>query len=118
MKVICGMEKQNVDRRRWERYPVKIRTKITINQNGKSSLLHGEASDVSRGGLKLFIPRDLEPGFIVLMELSLPYHSQVMAIRGILRNRHGFNYGIEFVNPTQQEQDTIAKSCKALQLMQ
>ncbi|MGO8797011.1 MAG: PilZ domain-containing protein [Candidatus Sulfotelmatobacter sp.] len=112
------MQIQNAERRRWERYAIKIRTKITISRSGKSWSIYGEATDVSRGGLKLFIPRDLESGFTILMELSLPYQSQQMAIRGILRNRSGFSYGIEFVNPTPYEQDTIAKCCKALRLMQ
>jgi len=104
--------------RRWERYQVKIRTKITVNLNGETSCFHGEASDVSQGGLRLFMPRQLEPGIIVLMELSLPYNSQVMAIRGLIRNRSGFSYGVEFVSPTRYQQETIAQCCKALQLMQ
>ncbi|MFZ0420068.1 MAG: PilZ domain-containing protein [Candidatus Sulfotelmatobacter sp.] len=104
--------------RRWERYEVKIRTKITVNLNGETLCFHGEASDVSIGGLRLFMPRPLEPGIIVLMELSLPYNSQGMAIRGLIRNRNGFSYGVEFLNPTPYQQEVIAQSCKALQLLQ
>jgi len=105
------------EQRRWERYAVKIRTKITINRDGETSSFYGEATDVSRGGLKLFIPRDIETSRVILMELAFPYNSKPMVIRGIIRNRTGFNYGIEFMRVSAFEQDTIAQSCKALQLL-
>jgi hypothetical protein len=112
------MELKRPHQRRWERYAVKIRTKITVNQDGKTVSFHGEAGDVSQGGLRLFMPREMEPGVIILMELAIPYSSQLLAIRGLIRNRNGFSYGVEFINPTKHQQDTIAQSCKALQLMQ
>lgn len=112
------MEITRPQQRRWERFAVKIRTKITLNQQGETQSFFGEASDVSQGGLRLFMPREIETGVIVLMELSLPYNSQPLAVRGLIRNRSGFNYGVEFTNATKFQQDTIAQSCKALQLMQ
>ena len=112
------METTRPPQRRWERYQVKIRTKITVNTNGETLCFHGEASDVSQGGLRLFMPRDLEPGIIVLMEFSLPYNSRVMAIRGLVRNRSGFSYGVEFMNPTAYQRDTITQLCKTLQLLE
>lgn len=112
------MEKSRPQQRRWERYAVKIRTKITVNQNGQTQSFYGEANDVSQGGLRLFMPREVETGIILLLELSLPYNSQVLAVRGLIRNRSGFSYGVEFLNTTKHEQDTISQSCKALQLMQ
>jgi len=112
------METTRPQQRRWERYQVKIRTKITLNTNGETLCFYGEASDVSQGGLRLFMPRDLEPGIIVLMEFSLPYNSRVMAIRGLVRNRGGFSYGVEFMKPTAYQRDTITQLCKTLQLLQ
>ncbi len=104
--------------RRWERYQVKIRTKVTLNRNGETLSFHGEAADVSQGGLRLFMPRELEPGIILLLEFSLPYNSRVMAIRGLIRNRSGFSYGVEFMRPTVNQQQTMIQLCKTLQLLQ
>jgi hypothetical protein len=112
------MESTQPHRRRWERYQVKIRTKITLNAKGETLCFHGEASDVSQGGLRLFMPRDLESGIIVLLEFSLPYNSRAMAIRGLIRNRSGFSYGIEFLHPTVYQQETLTQLCKTLQLLQ
>jgi len=104
--------------RRWERYQVKIRTRITLNLNGDTLSFSGEASDVSQGGLSLFIPRELEPGTALRMEFSLPYTSRAMVIRGIVRSRHEFTYGVEFIGATQHQQQTIAQVCKTLQILQ
>jgi len=105
------------DLRRWERYRIKVRAKITLNLNGATSSFFGEASDVSQGGLSLFLPRELEPGVAILMELTFPYNSRRMAIRGLIRNRHGFTYGVEFISPSSYQLQTIAGVCKALQLL-
>ncbi len=112
------MESNELQKRRWERHPVNIRIKITLSLNGESSCFHGEASDVSQGGLRLFMPRPLDPGVIILMEFSLPYNSRAMAIRGLIRNRSGFSYGVEFMNPTVYQRETISQLCKTLQLLQ
>ena len=110
------MDTTQPQQRRWERYQVKIRTKVTLNKEGETSSFHGEASDVSQGGLRLFLPRELDPGIIVLLEFPLPYNSRVMAIRGLVRNRSGFSYGIEFMHPTVYQQETMIQLCKTLQL--
>ena len=104
--------------RRWERFSVSIRTKITFVLDGEVCCLFGEASDLSQGGLSLFIPRILEEGISLAMELSLPYQSKPMSIRGVIRNRDRFTYGIEFLRATAYQQHTIATLCKALQLLQ
>jgi len=103
--------------RRWERYDVTVRTKITWSLNGEAQSISGEASDVSQGGLRMFIPRDLSLGVTLLLEFSLPYNSRVMAIRGVIRGRHGFTYGIEFISPSDYQQRAIAQLCKTLQLL-
>ncbi len=117
VRAISKTDTAQPQQRRWERYQVKIRTKVTLNKNGETSSFYGEASDVSQGGLRLFMPRDLEPGIIVLLEFPLPYNSRVMAIRGLVRNRSGFSYGVEFMRPTVYQQETMIQLCKTLQLL-
>jgi len=111
------METSQSERRRWERYPVNLRTKITINCGGETSSFFGEATDLSHGGLKLFMPRDVAAGIIVLVELAFPYNARSVALRGMIRNRAGFSYGIEFIRINKHEQEIIDLTCKALQLL-
>ncbi len=105
------------EQRRWERYDVRIEVNVTIVENGKPSTLVGQASDVSKGGLRLFVTRAIEPGSSITMELVLPYYSKELVIRGVVRNRDGFTHGIEFTNPTIEQQQTIERTCDVLALL-
>jgi PilZ domain len=101
------------------RYRVDLRLKVItgITNNGRS--IFGRGSDISEGGMRVFVPADLEIGESVTLELTLPYSDHKVIIRGVLRNRLGFSYGVEYAaNTTLQERQSIARACKALSLLQ
>ncbi len=69
--------------------------------------------------MRVFVPADLEVGETVTLELTLPYSDQKVSIRGVLRNRLGFSYGVEYsTSTTLLERQNIARACKALSLVQ
>ena len=103
--------------RAWPRYDVSIPVLATASLNGERIELHGQASDVSRGGLRLLLSREVSPGTSLLMHFILPYSSPRIAVRGIVRNRDGFSCGVEFVSPTTYQQQLIERACKAFELL-
>jgi hypothetical protein len=103
--------------RRWERYEISITVSVTMVVNGERSNFRGEACNISKGGLRLFITRELELGASVNLEFLIPYHATELVIRGIIRNRDGFNHGVEFLNPTLQQQEIIERTCKVIKLL-
>ena len=105
------------EQRRWERYDVRIEVNVTVVENGKQVSVVGQACDVSKGGLRLFVTRAIDPGSSVTMEFLLPYYSKELVIRGVVRNRDGFTHGVEFVNPTVEQQQTIERTCDVLALL-
>lgn len=101
------------------RYRVDLRLKVItgIATNGRA--FFGRGSDISEGGMRVFVPADLEIGESVMLELTLPYSEQKLLIRGVLRNRLGFSYGVEYsATTTLEERQVIARACKALSLVQ
>ena len=104
-------------RRRWERHNVSISVNVTTFLNNQQHNLRGEACDVSQGGMRLFLTRELEPGASVQMEFLMPYHGAELVVRGVIRNRNGFSHGIEFVSPTAYQQQLIERTCKVLGLL-
>jgi len=38
-------------------------------------------------------------------------------IQGVVRTRSGFNYGVEFVNPTPDHQEIIERTCRVFSLL-
>ena len=103
--------------RRWERYDISIAVSVTMVVNGQRSNFRGEACNISKGGLRLFITRELELGASVILEFLIPYHATELVLRGVIRNRDGFSHGIEFLNPTLLQQDMIERTCKVIKLL-
>lgn len=104
-------------RRRWERHDITIPVTVSTMVSGKRSSFSGQACDMSIGGLRLFLTREIEAGTSVQLEFPLPYHSVDLTIRGVVRNRTGFTHGVEFVNPTSEQQEMIDRTCSVLGLM-
>ena len=103
--------------RRWRRHDVTIPVRVTLVHKGERFSLHGQACDVSTGGMRLFLPKELEEGCSVRMEFVLPYASPKLEIRGIVRNRKGFQHGVEFVNPSPGQRQMIERTCKTFSLL-
>ena len=104
-------------RRRWERHNVSISVNVRTFLNDQHHIFRGEACDISRGGMRLFLTRELEPGASVAMEFLMPYHGAELVLRGIIRNRSGFSHGVEFVSPAPYQQQLIERTCKVLGLL-
>ena len=103
-------------KRRWERFKVEIRVKVTSTRNGKEVVTSGTAHDVSEGGMALFLAGDLIVGDAVIIDFAMPY-SQRRTMRGVIRNRDRYEYGIQFVDPTPEDREDILRNCRALALL-
>lgn len=105
------------DERRWERLAVIIPVNITVFLNGQRLSLRGEASDISRGGMRLFLTRELESGTSLILEFLIPYNTMEFVVRGVIRNRVGFTHGVEFLNSTPYQQQMIERTCNVFKLL-
>jgi len=113
-KTVSGSQE---DARKWERHAITIPVNVTVFLNGDRSSCRGEASDISRGGMRLFLPRELDPGTSVVLEFLIPYNTAEFIVRGVIRNRVGFNHGVEFLNPTDSQKEMIERTCKVFRLL-
>lgn len=101
--------------RRWSRYKVELRVRIVLPDHGA---IYGQANDISEGGMSVFVPTQLRLGDAVSIDVVLPYSSDKVRLRGVVRSAAGFRYGIEFSNPTDLEQQVLVRTCKALSMVQ
>ncbi len=101
--------------RRWKRYKVEVRVKILLKNRGA---IYGQGSDISEGGMALFVPTELEIGQGIQAELMLPYCAEKVQITGVIRNRAGFRYGFEFSVLTDHQKVLIERVCHALAIVQ
>lgn len=106
--------------RRWKRYRVDVRLKITSWKDGAKSIVFGQGSDVSEGGMAAYIPAELDKGENVDIEFTLPYGAskEPVVLKATIRNRNGFRYGLEYVLVTEKVRESLLRSLKALELVQ
>ncbi len=112
-------EKKHEDDRRYRRYRVDLRLRLLTGPANNNKIIFARVSNISEGGMRVFVPAELVLGELVTLELMLPYSEQKVLIRGVLRNREGFSYGVEYaVSTTTAEREQISRACKALALVQ
>lgn len=103
--------------RRWKRYKVDLRVKVTYTTEGAKQLAHGRGQDVSEGGMALFVPVELTTTDIVEIEFTLPYSSTSLRLKAGVRNRTGFRYGMEFLGMSEAQRQAIRRLCEAMTLL-
>ena len=100
-----------------ERHRVTIAVQVSVLEGDGYACFVGEACDLSKSGLCLVLTRQLEKGTAVSMEFTVPYNSEALAMRGIVRHRNGFHHGIEFISVTADQKDALERSSKILDLL-
>lgn len=110
---------QGPESRRFQRYRVDLRLRMITGPVNNNRTVFARGSNISEGGLRAFVPADLILGDMVTLELILPYSEKKISVRGMLRNREGFSYGVEYAaSTTQEEREHIARVCNTLALIQ
>ena len=106
------------DLRRWQRFKVDLRIKVSYQSDGKRLIVFGRGSDVSSGGMSAYIPADLVAGETVELELTLPYSPHPIKINAMVRNRADFRYGLEYGQLSKEYEQLLTRSLSALALVQ
>lgn len=105
-----------ISKRRFERFEVEARVKVSVTRKGEKISFSGTAHDISVGGMALFLSGDLNVGEAITVTFALVFSTQLI-IQGVVRSRDRYEYGIEFLNPSQTQQDEIVRNLRALSLL-
>ena len=92
--------------RRWTRYNVSLSLRVRVPTASGEEFMLAHGRDVSQGGMAVYVPADLEIGNAVLLELIFPGTEKPLTLHATIKNRMGFKYGVEFMNPTPEQQET------------
>lgn len=86
---------------------------MIVDTSSKTSVFVGRGNELSEGGMALTAGVELKPGDETAIEFTPPYSGLPIRIRGVVRNRVGYRYGIEFLAVNDQE----AKQVEQLRTM-
>jgi hypothetical protein len=104
--------------RRWSRYKIDVRLKVSFAEEGKTNSAFGRANSLSRGGIGAYIPCTIPVGTTVSLELTFPYSASEARLDAVIRTCDGFRYGLEFTRVSNDVQDMIVKNCNGTELLQ
>jgi hypothetical protein len=90
--------------RRWPRHHVDLPVRI-VTHNGLNTLVAGRGTQLSEGGMALYVAIAMQPGDLTEIELPTPRHTRM---QGVVRDLAGDCVGLEFVTPPLTEDTVIA----------
>ena len=100
--------------RRFNRYKLDIRVLIAREVDGKPEVLNGRCRHLGEGGLGAVLAGELPVNETVNVEFTLPGRTQPMRMRALVRYRHGFHHGFEFLTLSLAQLETIRQAARTL----
>jgi c-di-GMP-binding flagellar brake protein YcgR len=105
--------------RRWSRHALDVRVTVKVRNNiGVLTTCNGQGTNISEGGMSLYLPMDLPDGGRIKISMNLPYSGRQLVCDAIVRNREAFRYGLEFQSLGALDREYLVRTCKALSLIQ
>ncbi len=94
--------------RRWTRNRVDVPIRIILQKAGNSRIINGRGKEISEGGMAVFVGEEIAMGEKIQVEFTPPYGHPIR-VNGIVRNRLGYRYGMEFLFVNEQEEANVKK---------
>jgi hypothetical protein len=93
--------------RRWRRHPLDVPIRVIVHSESKTSVFQGRGNELSEGGMAVTAGVELRPGDETEIEFTPPYSGLPIRIRGVVRNRAGYRYGMEFLAENDREFEAV-----------
>jgi len=120
-KVVTGEKpsKSNVltGTRRWQRYQLDVPIRVIVDTPDKTKLYEGRGNELSEGGMAVTVGAELNVGRDIAIEFTPSYSCLPIRVRGTVRNRTGYRYGLEFLTRNPDESDEVNRLRMLLQTL-
>ena len=83
--------------RRWPRYKVDFPVRLIVCKEKRATIFDARGTSLSEGGMALFAGTELRTGDQVAVEFTPAYSAPPIRVDATVRNRTGYNYGVEFL---------------------
>jgi c-di-GMP-binding flagellar brake protein YcgR len=99
------------NRRRWKRHRFEAPVRVLVDHStGKrNTVVEARGVRLSEGGLCLFAAANLPLGSQVNMEFRDPRTDEPVRVRGKVRNRAVYLYGVEFLSDKSEDRQQLAR---------
>ena len=100
---------QQPNRRRWERQPFDVPLRVVVDQSTEKTIVHARGVRLSEGGICLFAAANLPIGSHIKVEFTNPRTDESIRVRGKIRNRTVYLYGVEFLSDEFEDRRRAAR---------
>jgi hypothetical protein len=83
--------------RRWRRSHLTVPIRVTIDKSQQAIVVNARGSQINDGGLAVRADRELTIGDEAEIRFTPPHFYPFVRLRGVIRNRAGDLYGVEFL---------------------
>jgi hypothetical protein len=98
--------------RRVTRHRVEFRVTLSHFLGDDYAKLEGHSRDLSMAGIGILLAAELNSSEVVHLSFQIPGLSVPREIRAVVRYRRGYQYGLEFVSLTEEQQSQLEKVLK------
>jgi len=95
----------SLEKRRWRRVHFTVPVRVTVRKSRYTCVISGQGSLMNPGGISFSAEIDLAVGDEV--EIALADHQ--LKLRGVIRDRDGNQYGVEFLATSAEENQQLAR---------
>jgi c-di-GMP-binding flagellar brake protein YcgR len=100
--------------RRNKRYLLNSRLTATIHDGQSETRLQTHALDISETGIGTLSLEGWGPSARVVLDVMLPEGSAHLEVQAIVRHQTGMRCGLEFVDLSPKQRETVGNVCKSL----
>jgi hypothetical protein len=95
--------------RRWPRHKIDVPVRAVIHKSDRSLILEGRGTEVSEGGVCLWIDIELGLGDEIELQFTTPFSDKRIRVRSAVCNRNGYLYGVEFIPMGEKERSEVTR---------
>jgi hypothetical protein len=87
---------------------------MSVFRDGATISLWGRTSELGQDGVGATLSAELKVGEVVSMEFPIPVPPYFLRVRGIARYCEGLRCGFEFLIVTEEQRETLRRTCEVL----
>jgi hypothetical protein len=103
--------------RRWKRHKLDLPVRLLLVRPEKTSVVPGRGTDVNDGGMAIFAGAEIRVDREVFIEFTQPFANELLRVRGVVRNRNGYIYGVEFASDKPEEKQMTDRFRQLLRMV-
>jgi hypothetical protein len=101
--------------RRHPRYTCNFPVTVILFAGDSYRRLDAHCRNLSEAGMGILLAEELQAGDVVSLSFYFPESSQEWEVRGVLRHRRGYHYGLEFISASTELHRIMRRFMKGLE---